>query len=96
MWLRYNIRRGSAHLQLEDVTYLQQSVLKTQMIYFKTKNGTMQAAHEAEGSEMRSRVEQLENIVATMQCQISRLQETCGLNIQQGHQGLLVSPFYNI
>ena len=71
----------------EDVTYLQQSVLKEQLIYFKTKNGTMQAAHEAEGSEMRSRVEQLENIIATMQCQISRLQETCGLNIQQGHQG---------
>ena len=71
----------------EGVAYLQQSVLKEQLIYFKTKNGTMQATHEAERSEMRSRIEQLEDIIATMQCQISRLQEVCGLNGQQGHQG---------
>ena len=71
----------------EGVAYLQQSVVKEQLIYFKTKNGTMQATHKAERSEMRSRIEQLEDIIATMQCQISRLQEVCGLNGQQGHQG---------
>ena len=70
----------------DDLTQLQCSVLTEQLIYYRHKNGTIQASHNAEKSEMRSKIEQLETVIVTMQCQINRLQDACGLNGQQGTQ----------